>query len=150
MAWKLSMGLRRPTRYRGVRPGLPQLRYVTTIQAPKTSCRPSDCEVAGQTPDEAPNAVGGPLSLFAAPSLAQGMTTLQYILVKRVAIHTISRQGQPLEMHVTYKADGTSTMTAMGHELRGKWRVDGDQFCTVNAMNPVEACFDMASCIGGF
>jgi hypothetical protein len=25
--------------------------------------------------------------------------------------------------------------------LAGKWRIDGDKLCTVNAMNPVESCF---------
>ena len=88
-------------------------------------------------------AVGGLLLLSAAPSFAQGETTLQYLLAKGAVIHATSRQGQPLEMHVTYKADGTTAMTVMGQELSGKWRADGDKFCTVNAMNPVESCFDI-------
>lgn len=90
-----------------------------------------------------PLTVGGLLLLSAAPASAQGATTLDYLLAKGVVIHAMSRQGQPLDMHVTYKADGTSAMTVMGQDLSGKWRVDGDRFCTVNAMNPVEACFDI-------
>ena len=90
-----------------------------------------------------PLVVAGLFLLSATPSFAQGETTLQYLLAKGVVIHATSRQGQPLEMHVTYKADGTSAMTVMGKDLSGKWRVDGDKFCTVNAINPVEACFDI-------
>ena len=87
--------------------------------------------------------VAGLSLLSAAPAFAQSETTLQYILAKGLVIHATSRQGQPLEMHVTYKADGTSALSVMGRDLSGKWRVDGDKFCTVNAMNPVEACFDI-------
>lgn len=87
--------------------------------------------------------VVGLLFLSAAPAFAQDATTLQNMLSKGVVIHATSRQGQPLEMQVTYKADGTSAMTVMGRDLSGKWRIDGDKFCTVNAMNPVEACFDI-------
>lgn len=90
-----------------------------------------------------PLITAGLLSLFAAPSFAQGMTTLQYMLAKGVVVHASSRQGQPLDMQVTYKDDGTSTMTVMGQQLDGKWRVEGEKFCTVNAMNPTESCFDI-------
>lgn len=85
--------------------------------------------------------------LFATPSLAQGMTTLQYILAKGVVIHA-DLQGRPVDMRVTYNPDGTSAITIVGAggrgaEVAGKWRIDGDRFCTINTVNPEEACFDI-------
>jgi hypothetical protein len=87
------------------------------------------------------------LFTIAAPSFAQETSTLQVILAKGVVIHdTIG--GTPVDMHVTYKSDGTSTLNIVGPggkgaELAGKWRADGDKVCTSNAMNPVENCFDI-------
>ena len=88
--------------------------------------------------------VAGLLVVSAAASFAQEMTTIQYMVKNGVVIRVTSRQGRPIEMHVTYKDDGTSTMTGLGdQELPGKWRADGDKFCTSNAMNPTETCFDV-------
>ena len=91
--------------------------------------------------------VAGLASLFAAPSFAQDMTTLQYILAKGVVIHA-DLYGRPVDMHVTYNPDGTSAMNIVGAagrgaEVAGKWRIDGDKLCTVNVMNPTENCFDI-------
>lgn len=87
----------------------------------------------------------GLLFLLSAPSFAQDMTTLQYMLSKGIVIHG-DLSGRPIEMHVTYKDDGTSTTMMMGQggkgaELAGKWRSDDDKICTTNAMNPLETCF---------
>jgi len=87
----------------------------------------------------------GLLFLSGTPSFAQDMTTLQYMLSKGVVIHG-DLSGQPIEMRVTYKDDGTSTTMMIGQggkgaELAGKWRSDGDKLCTTNAMNPLETCF---------
>ena len=90
-----------------------------------------------------PLVIAGLLSLLASSSFAQDMTTLQYMLAKGVVVHATSRQGQPLDMQVTYKDDSTSAMTVMGQQLDGKWRVEGEKFCTVNVMNPTESCFDI-------
>ena len=86
----------------------------------------------------------GLLFLSGTPSFAQDLTTLQYMLSKGVVIHG-DLSGQPIEMRVTYKDDGTSTTLMMGQggkgaELAGKWRSDGDKICTTNAMNPLETC----------
>lgn len=89
------------------------------------------------------------LSISAAPSFAQQPTTLEIILAKGVVIHdTIG--GTPVDMHVTYKADGTSILNVVGPrgkgaEIVGKWRMDREKVCTSNAMNPVENCFDIPS-----
>jgi hypothetical protein len=85
--------------------------------------------------------------LPAAPCYAQETTTLQYILAKGVVIHA-DLYGRPVDMGVTYNPDGTSTTKIVGAggrgaDLAGKWRIDGDKLCTVNAMNPQENCFDI-------
>jgi hypothetical protein len=89
----------------------------------------------------------GLLAAAAAPSFAQETTTLQTILAKGVVIHD-NIGGTPVDIRVTYKADGTSVMNIMGPggkgaEVAGAWRADGDKVCTSNAMNPVENCFDL-------
>ena len=86
----------------------------------------------------------GLLFLWFTPSFAQDMTTLQYMLSKGVVVHG-DLFGQPVDMRVTYKDDGTSTTKIMGKggketDLAGKWRSDGDKLCTTNAMNPLETC----------
>jgi hypothetical protein len=92
-----------------------------------------------------PLVVAGLLLLSTMPSFAQDMTSLQYMLSKGVVIHG-DLYGNPVDMRVTYKDDGTSTTKVVGQggkevELAGKWRSDGDKFCTTNAMNPLETCF---------
>lgn len=87
------------------------------------------------------------LALYAAPSFGQDMTTLQYILAKGVVVHA-DLYGRPVEMRVTYNPDGTTSTNIMGAagqsaEVAGKWRTDGDQLCTVNAVNPRENCFEV-------
>jgi hypothetical protein len=86
----------------------------------------------------------GLLFLSSTPSFAQDMTTLQYVVSKGVVIQG-DLSGQPIEMRVTYKDDGTSTTKIIGSggkgtDLAGKWRTDGDKLCTTNAMNPLETC----------
>lgn len=88
--------------------------------------------------------------LFAAtslPSLAEGPTTLDFILAKGVVIHD-QIGGRPVDMNVTYNADGSSLLHIVGQggkgvDLPGKWRSDGGKVCTSNQMNPVETCFDL-------
>ena len=92
-------------------------------------------------------AITAVLLTIAAPSVAQEATTLQVILEKGVVIHD-NIGGTAVDMHVTYKPDGTSVLNIVGPggkgtELAGKWRADGDKVCTSNAMNPVENCFDV-------
>jgi hypothetical protein len=81
------------------------------------------------------------------PAFAQTATTLQYILAKGVVIHG-DLYGHAVDMDTTYNPDGTSNTHVVGAggkgaDLAGKWRIDGDKLCTVNAMNPVENCFDI-------
>lgn len=75
----------------------------------------------------------------AAPAFAQEMTTLQYVTTKGTVIKA-DMQGTALELPMKYNADGTYTTNAMGQELKGKWRIDGDKLCTLNDMNPTETC----------
>lgn len=78
------------------------------------------------------------------PSSAEDMTTLQYLVKNGAVIKATSRQGRPIEMHVTYKEDGTSVMTGLGpQELSGRWRAVDDRFCTSNEMSPAETCFEI-------
>jgi hypothetical protein len=77
--------------------------------------------------------------MLAAPAFAQDMSTLEYVTTKGTVIRA-DVQGQALELPMTYKTDGTYATNAMGQEVTGKWRIDGDKLCTVNAMNPTENC----------
>jgi uncharacterized protein len=74
----------------------------------------------------------------------QDTTTLQYMQSNGVVIHGVMF-GQPVDLHVTYKDDGTSMTKIVGKAgkesaLPGKWRSDGDKLCTTNDMNPLETC----------
>lgn len=81
----------------------------------------------------------GAILAFATPAFAQDITTLQYVTTKGTLIKA-DMQGQALELPMSYKADGTYTTSAMGQEISGKWRIDGDKLCTINSMNPTESC----------
>jgi hypothetical protein len=76
---------------------------------------------------------------LAAPAFAQDMTTLQYVTTKGTVIKA-DAQGTALELPMIYKADGTYSTNAMGQDITGKWRIDGDKLCTINSMNPTESC----------
>ena len=87
------------------------------------------------------------LLALSAPAFAQTTTTLQNILAKGVVIHG-DLYGHPVDMATTYNPDGTSNTHVVGAggkgvDLAGKWRIDGDKLCTVNAANPAENCFDI-------
>ncbi len=71
--------------------------------------------------------------VLAAPAFAQDKTTLEYVTTKGTVVHA-NMQGQELELPMTYKTDGTYVTSAMGQEVTGKWRVDGDKLCTISAM----------------
>lgn len=83
--------------------------------------------------------IAGACFALAAPALAQDMTTLQYVTTKGSVIKA-DMQGTALELPMKYNADGTYSTNAMGQEVKGKWRIDGDKLCTLNDMNPTEAC----------
>lgn len=74
----------------------------------------------------------GALAL-AAPAFAQDKSTLEYVTTKGTVIHA-NMQGQELELPMTYKTDGTYVTNAMGQEVSGKWRIDGDKLCTISTM----------------
>lgn len=76
-----------------------------------------------------------------APAFAQDATTLQNVTTKGTVIKA-DMQGTPVELPMTYKADGTYATSAMGQDITGKWRIDGDKLCTLNSMNPTETCID--------
>ena len=76
---------------------------------------------------------------LAAPAFAQDKSTLDYVTTKGTVIKA-NAQGTDLELPMSYKADGTYTTSAMGQEISGKWRIDGDKLCTVNSMSPSESC----------
>jgi hypothetical protein len=83
--------------------------------------------------------IAGAILALAAPAIAQEQTTLQYVTTKGTVIKA-DVQGQALELPMKYNADGTYQTNAMGTEIKGKWRIDGDKLCTLNDMNPTEAC----------
>ncbi|HVY90955.1 MAG TPA: hypothetical protein VG942_18955 [Hyphomonadaceae bacterium] len=87
-----------------------------------------------------PFAVAGVIAFCVAPAFAQEPTTLQYVLKNGVVIHA-ERNGHPMDFQVTYSDNGASSMTINGQVLPGRWRVDGDKFCTSNVANPTENCF---------
>lgn len=68
-----------------------------------------------------------------APAFAQDKSTLDYVTTKGTVIKA-NMQGTDLELPMTYKADGSYTTSAMGQEVTGKWRIDGDKLCTISAM----------------
>ena len=83
--------------------------------------------------------IAGAILALGAPALAQEPTTLQHVTTKGTVIKA-DMQGTPLELPMKYNADGTYTTNAMGQELKGKWRIDGDKLCTLSDMNPTETC----------
>jgi hypothetical protein len=83
--------------------------------------------------------MAGACIALAAPAFAQEMTTLQYVTTKGTVVKA-NAQGTALELPMKYNADGTYTTNAMGQAINGKWRIDGDKLCTLNDMNPTEAC----------
>jgi hypothetical protein len=83
--------------------------------------------------------IAGVVLALTAPAFAQAATTLQNVTTKGTVIKA-DMQGQALELAMSYKADGTYSMNAMGQAIPGKWRIDGDKLCTVSEMNPTESC----------
>ena len=83
--------------------------------------------------------IAGACIALATPAFAQEMTTLQYVTTKGTVVKA-DLQGQALELPMTYSADGTYSTNAMGQEIKGKWRIDGDKLCSLNDMNPTETC----------
>lgn len=78
------------------------------------------------------------------PVRAEDLTTRHYLVKNGAVIKVMSSQGRPIEMHVTYREDGTSLMTGLGPgELSGRWRAVENSFCTSNEMSPAETCFDI-------
>ena len=71
--------------------------------------------------------------LLAAPAFAQEKSTLDHVIAKGTVVKA-NMQGTDLELPMTYKSDGSYTTSAMGQEVTGKWRVDGDKLCTTSAM----------------
>jgi hypothetical protein len=75
------------------------------------------------------------IAAFAAPAFAD---TLKEVTTKGIVL---SAQG--FELDVAYKPDGTFAVAMPGDPTpiaAGKWRIDGEKLCTVNDMNPTEAC----------
>jgi hypothetical protein len=70
---------------------------------------------------------------IAAPAFAQEPSTLQNVTTKGVVMKV-----QGMEVPVTYTPDGK--YTAMGGQVTGTWKINGDKLCTTSVMNPAEAC----------
>lgn len=83
--------------------------------------------------------VAAAAAMLAAPAFAQDPTTLQNVTTKGTVLKA-DMQGTPVELPMTYKADGSYTTSAMGQDITGKWRIDGDKLCTQNSMSPSETC----------
>ena len=83
------------------------------------------------------------IAALALPAFAQEMpTTLKEVTSKGIIL-TIEAIGA---IDITYKPDGTwvgkneTLETAIGGPLTGKWRIDGDKFCTEADIQPGESC----------
>lgn len=61
--------------------------------------------------------------------------TLQELTTKG-AILTV----QGMDIDVAYTADGK--FTAMGGQVTGEWRIDGDKLCTKSNFDPNESCVE--------
>lgn len=83
--------------------------------------------------------VAAAAAMLAAPAFAQDTSTLGYIISKG-SVMKADMQGTPIELPLTYKADGSYTTSAMGQDITGKWRIDGEKLCTQNSMSPSETC----------
>jgi hypothetical protein len=89
-------------------------------------------------------AFAGVLVVTASAASAQEMSTLQVVIAKGVVIHD-TMGGVPVDIQVTYKPDGTSTLHIVGprgngRDISGTWRMDGDKVCSANQLNPIESC----------
>ena len=82
---------------------------------------------------------------LAAPAFAQTPAptgTLKEVIAKGIIL-TIDQVG---DVDITYKPDGTwvgkneALEGAIGGPLTGKWRVDGEKFCTEADIQPGESC----------
>lgn len=83
--------------------------------------------------------------LSAPPSLAQERTALQQAMDHGITLHG-ELYGRPVDMQVTFRADGASTThivgaAGKGADIPGSWRLRDGQICTTNLMNPEENCF---------
>jgi hypothetical protein len=80
------------------------------------------------------------IAVLATPAFAQGAPpsdTLKEVTTKGIVIDV-----QGFQIPVTYKPDGTFTVTIPGSDvpIAGKWRADGDKLCTTSDMAPQEEC----------
>jgi len=68
----------------------------------------------------------------AAPAAAD---TLQEVTTKGIVLNI-----QGMDVEVTYTPDGK--FTAMGGQVTGEWRIDGDKLCTKSNFDPTEQCVE--------
>ena len=70
------------------------------------------------------------LAALATPALAG---TLEEVTTKGIVLNV-----QGMDIDVDYTPDGK--FTAMGGEITGEWRIDGDKLCTKSNFQPEESC----------
>jgi len=66
---------------------------------------------------------------FVLPAFAQGSDTLREVIAKGIVLGAGDSAIQ-----VIYKPDGT--FSAMGGQITGKWRIDGDKLCSSTEATP--------------
>jgi hypothetical protein len=74
--------------------------------------------------------IAGLVALIAAPAAADTL--------KEVTTHGIILTVADTDIDVTYTPDGK--FTAMGGQVTGAWRIDGDKLCTTSNFDPQETC----------
>ncbi|MGE0407727.1 MAG: hypothetical protein AB7P23_00540 [Amphiplicatus sp.] len=80
------------------------------------------------------------LVAVAAPTFAKESDTLKAV-VEHGAVIKANMQGSPVELAITYKADGTYEVVYAGQASPGgAWRIDGDKLCTTSQMSGTESC----------
>ena len=58
--------------------------------------------------------------------------------LEEVTTHGIVITVQDMQIDVTYTPDGK--FTALGGQITGTWRIDGDKLCTSSNVDPNETC----------
>lgn len=76
--------------------------------------------------------IAAAVAALAAPALAG---TLEEVTTKGIVLNV-----QGMDIDVDYTPDGK--FTAMGGEITGEWRIDGDKLCTKSNFQPEESCTD--------
>ena len=76
--------------------------------------------------------------LAAAAFAIAGATPVFAGTLEEVVAHGIVLTVQGMDIDVAYTPDGK--FTALGGQVTGAWRIDGDKLCTTSNFEPAENC----------